>query len=383
LFTAENSFKARMGRRLAMVDPAVFGQKQKEQSDLLSAIRANPQLAASVGAAPDEIAKAIETYRGFYQAYFFAEAAAGGGSELLTYARMIVRGAAERAKPDGDRLPAYTNANLPGVEAELLADTPVETPLENILLTFWLSKTREYLTVDNALVRKMLGKESPEGLAARLVAGTKLGDLAERRRLWAGGADAVARSNDPLIVFVRAWDGDARAVRTRYQQEVEGVLAKAHERLAKARFALYGDKIYPDATFTLRLSYGRVAGWTEPSGEKVAPFTYFAGLSQRATGAPPYKLAPSWTKALPTLTPTTIFDVSTTNDIIGGNSGSPLIDKEGRVAGAVFDGNIHSLGGDVSYDPRLNRTIAVASTAVLEALRKVYDADALAAELSR
>jgi hypothetical protein len=361
----------------------VFGQKQKEQSDLLSAIRANPQLAASVGAAPDEIAKAIETYRGFYQAYFFAEAAAGGGSELLTYARMIVRGAAERAKPDGDRLPAYTNANLPGVEAELLADTPVETPLENILLTFWLSKTREYLTVDNALVRKMLGKESPEGLAARLVAGTKLGDLAERRRLWAGGADAVARSNDPLIVFVRAWDGDARAVRTRYQQEVEGVLAKAHERLAKARFALYGDKIYPDATFTLRLSYGRVAGWTEPSGEKVAPFTYFAGLSQRATGAPPYKLAPSWTKALPTLTPTTIFDVSTTNDIIGGNSGSPLIDKEGRVAGAVFDGNIHSLGGDVSYDPRLNRTIAVASTAVLEALRKVYDADALAAELSR
>lgn len=383
LFTTENSFKARLGRRLALIDPAVFAQKQKEQDDLLRAVRANPQLAASVGAAPDEIAKAIDDYRGFYQYYYFAEAAVGGGSELLGYARALVRAAAERNKPDGERLPAYTNANLPRVEAELLAETPIEAPLENILLSFWLSKTREYLAADHAFVRKLLGKESPEGLAARLVAESKLGDVAERRRLWLGGADAIARSTDPMIVFARGWDGEARAMRARYQQEVEGVLAKAHERLAKARFALYGDKIYPDATFTPRLSYGRVAGWTEPSGDKVAPFTNFAGLSQRATGAPPFKLAPTWAKALPTLSPDTIFNVSTTNDIIGGNSGSPLVDKEGRVAGAVFDGNIHSLGGDVIYDARLNRTIAVASTAVLEALRKVYGADALVAELSR
>ncbi len=383
LFSQENSFKGRSGRRLALVDPAVFAAKQAEQNELLARINADAKLKGSVGDAFGEIASATTTFSGFYQTYYFAEQAPGSGSELMAFARMLVRGAAERGKPDSERLPGFTQASLPRIEAELLAATPVENPLERLLISFWLSKTREYLTADNALVRKILGKESPEDLAARLVVGTKLGDAAERARLWKGGAKAIAESNDPLIVFVRNWDDDARAERKRYKEAVEGPTIQAHERLAKARFAIYGDTTYPDATFTLRLSYGRVRGWTEPNGTAVAPFTYVSGLGERATGAPPYKLTPSWQAKLSSLNPGTIFNVSTTNDIIGGNSGSPLVDREGRVAGAAFDGNIHSLGGDYIYDARLNRTVSVASTVILEALSNVYGADALVAELTK
>ncbi|MEJ0022494.1 MAG: S46 family peptidase [Alphaproteobacteria bacterium] len=381
LFGQENSFKARLGRRLALIDPAVFAAKQAQEADLLKRIAADPKLKADVGDAFGEIAKAIAAYEDFYQTYYFAEQAPGYGSELIGFARKLVRGAAERAKPDNERLPGYTEASIGSTEASVLAATPIEKPLETILISFWLSKTREYLTADDPFVHKVLGKESPEGLAARLVVTTKLGDPAERARLWKGGEKAIAVSTDPLIVFMRGWDDDARAVRKRYEQEVDGPIALAHQRLARARFAVYGDKLYPDATFTLRLSYGRVKGWTEPSGRVVEPFTFFSGLGARATNAPPFKLAPSWAKAYASLAPGTIFDVSTTNDIIGGNSGSPLIDRDGLVAGAAFDGNIHSLGGDYIYDGALNRTVSIASTAILEALAKVYGADALVTEL--
>jgi hypothetical protein len=383
LFSQENSFKARIGMRLALVDPAVFGVKQAEEADLIKRIGADAKLKADVGDAFGEIARSTSAFSAFNQFYYYAEQAPGSGSELMNFARTLVRGAAERAKPDGQRLPGYTDATIGKTESDLLAATPVEKPLETLLISFWLSKTREYLTADDPFVRKLLGKESPEGLAARLVVGTKLGDRAERARLWKGGAKAIADSRDPLIVFVRSWDEGARAIRKRYEEEVDGPIVLAHQRLAKARFALYRDTLSPDATFTLRLSYGRVRGWTEPSGRVVEPFTYFSGLSARATGAPPFKLAPSWEKRITSLEPGTIFDVSTTNDIIGGNSGSPLIDREGRVAGAIFDGNIHSLGGNYIYDGRLNRTVSVASTAILAALSEVYGASDLVAELKQ
>jgi hypothetical protein len=383
LFSQENSFKGRLGRRLALVDPKVFAAKQAEEADLVKRIAGDPMLKAEVGNAVGEIARATAVYGGFYQNYYFAELAPGYGSELVGFARTLVRGAAERAKPDNERLPGFTEASIGRTQADLLAPTPIEKPLETILISFWLSKTREYLTADDPFVRKVLGKESPEGLAARLVVGTKLGDPAERARLWKGGARAIAESTDPLIVFVRGWDEDARALRKRYEREVDGPIVLAHQRLARARFALYGDAPYPDATFTLRLSYGRVRGWAEPSGRVVPPFTYFSGLGARATNAPPFRLSPAWAKAYASLTPGTIFDVSTTNDIIGGNSGSPLIDRDGLVVGAAFDGNIHSLGGDYIYDGALNRTVSVASTAILEGLSKVYGANELVAELSR
>ncbi|MES1197569.1 MAG: S46 family peptidase, partial [Pseudomonadota bacterium] len=164
-------------------------------------------------------------------------------------------------------------------------------------------------------------------------------------------------------------------------REVEGPITRAQERIAQARFRAFGDTIYPDATFTARVTYGRVLGWTEPSGRAVPAFTHFDGLWTRATGADPFKLSPTWVAAESALDPQTIFDVSSSNDIIGGNSGSPLLDREGHVVGAVFDGNIYSLGGEYFYDGSLNRTVSVASTAIKAALTQVYHADALMAEL--
>jgi hypothetical protein len=381
LFGVENSFKAFTGRRLALVSAQGDALVSRAEADLRGRVQRNRASAREAGGAWDEIAQATQTYRGFYLAHQYAEVRAGGGSELFAWARHIVRGAAERAKPNAERLPAYADARLPSLEAGLFAETPVEPALEQMLLQFWLEKMREYMTADDPLVRRALGRESPEGLSARLVVGTRLADPAERRRLWEGGAAAIAASEDPLIVFVRSWDDDARALRTRYAQEVEGPIARAQERVARARFRAFGDATYPDATFTLRLSYGRVAGWTEPGGRAIAPFTRVAGLYDRATGAAPYQLAPSWAQARARLDGETIFNVSTTNDIIGGNSGSPLLDREGRVVGAAFDGNIHSLGGEYFFDADLNRTISVAVTAIESALVNVYGMEALAREL--
>ncbi|MBI1251305.1 MAG: S46 family peptidase [Alphaproteobacteria bacterium] len=381
LFSVENTLKALAGRRLALVDPQSFAQVSRAESDLQTRVSRNRAAQREAGQPWNDVSEATAAYRGFFLAYQYLERRAGSGSELFNYARHIVRGAAEREKPNDERLTAYTDARLQTLESQLFAATPIEAPLEELLLSFWLEKTREYLTTDDPRVRQMLGRESPEELATRLARGTRIGDPAFRRQLWEGGAAAVSASDDPMIVFVRAWDDAARALRTRYEQEVEGPTERAQERIARARFRAFGETIYPDATFTLRLSYGRVAGWTEAGGENVGPFTRFSGLYDRATGADPYALAPSWSAAQPRLDPNTIFNVTTTNDIIGGNSGSPLLDREGRVVGAVFDGNIHSLGGEYFFDPRLNRTIAVAATAVQEALVDVYGMQSLASEL--
>jgi hypothetical protein len=192
---------------------------------------------------------------------------------------------------------------------------------------------------------------------------------------------AIQASDDPMIQYVLRIDPEARKLRSQWDNRVTGPISAASEKIAKARFAAYGDKVYPDATFTLRLSYGKIEGWTY-NGTTVPPFTYFKGLYERATGQPPFDLDPRWIAAKGKLNPDTVFDVSSSNDIIGGNSGSPLINAKGEVIGAIFDGNIHSLGGNYGYDPALNRAVSVSTAAVSEALRKVYGADALADELA-
>jgi hypothetical protein len=251
------------------------------------------------------------------------------------------------------------------------------------VLTFWLEKMREYMTADHPLVRQVMGRESPEQLARRLVSETRLADPAYRAALFDGGAAAVAASNDPLIAFVSQFDAEARALGARLRSEVEGPTTRAQERIARARFQLMGTTAYPDATFTLRLSYGAVQGWTEPDGRAIPPFTTTAGLWDRATGADPFIAPASWLAARDRLDPTTIFNVSSTHDIIGGNSGSPLLDRNGEVVGAVFDGNIHSLGGEYFYDGTLNRSVTVAATIVEEALVDVYGMQGLVDELRR
>ena len=217
-------------------------------------------------------------------------------------------------------------------------------------LEWSLSKAREYLGADDPQTKLMLGKESPEDLARRLVAGTRLADPKVRLALWEGGKKAILASKDPLIVYARKIDANARAIDKQYDALVDAPITAAQAKLADARFAAYGDTIYPDATFTLRISYGRVLGWIE-RGKQVPTRTTLGGTYERATGAYPFDLAPAFVKNRSKIDMATTYDFVTTNDIIGGNSGSPVVDRQGAVIGAAFDGNIHSLGGNYGYDP--------------------------------
>ena len=220
-----------------------------------------------------------------------------------------------------------------------------------------------------------------EALAARLVAETKLDDADVRKQLWQGGKTAVAASHDPMIEIARSIDGESRAVRKQYEDEVEAPIAAAAERIAAARFAAYGTNVYPDATFTLRLNYGTVQGWME-NGTRVEPFTYLGRAFERATGATPFKIPDSWMKVKDQLDMRTPFCISTDNDLVGGNSGSPLIDAEGKIVGLIFDGNIHSIAGHYWFNAGNNRAIALHPAIIREALDKVYGAQWLLAELN-
>ncbi len=380
LFGLENSYKVYWGRLSALDNSAFMAAKRKDEADLeAKSIAAGDKLGRDFGDPWADIEKAQGAAQDLYLANRLIERGPTGSS-LFSYAKALVRAAQERAKPSSERLPGYADSQLPLLEKEVLDPEPVYPELEQLTLEFWLSKTREYLTADAPGTKLLLGRDSPEALSARL-AGSKLGDPAARKALWEGGMKAVQASDDPLIQFVLKIDAEARRLRGAYDDQVNGPTTTAAEKIAKARFAVYGDSIYPDATFTLRLSYGKIAGWTY-RGTAVPPFTNFAGLYERATGLEPFNLDPRWTAAKAKLTLGTVFDISTTNDIIGGNSGSPLVNAKGEVIGAVFDGNIHSLGGDYGYDGTLNRTVAVSTAAITEALRKVYGADGLASELT-
>lgn len=380
IFSNENGFKVAYGRQLALNNATFMTAKRKAEAELRAAVAADPALAARIGDPWSEI-EAIQTaYARAWLPYRQLEAEAGRGSKLFDYARTLVRAAEERPRPSVDRLAEFSDNRLLTAQRRLLAVGKLEPELEQLHLEFWLLKTREYLGTDRATLDIVLGKESPEALAARLVADTKLGDPAVRKALWEGGAEAIRASDDPLIQFVLRLDPPARAARKTWETEVTGPTGRAAERVAQARFAVYGDKVYPDATFTLRLSYGQVAGWSW-RGQEVTPFTTFGGLYARATGAAPYALAPRWVEARDRLNPDTVYNFVTTNDIIGGNSGSPVINARGEVIGAAFDGNIHSIAGAYGYDGTANRTVVVSTAAITEALLKVYGRDALVMEL--
>jgi hypothetical protein len=327
-----------------------------------------------------DIESASARERELYLRYTFLEIGAGFNSGLFRDARRLLRGADERTKPNTARLREFTEASLPLMQRELYARVPVYPELEVLTLSFSLERMREWLGPDDPVVRKLLVKESPRALATRLIAETKLDDADVRRQLWQGGKAAVDASLDPMIEVARAIDVDARAVRRQYEDEVEAPIAAAALRIAAARFKSYGTNVYPDATFTLRLNYGTVQGWLE-NGTAVQPFTHLDRAFERATGASPFRIPDSWMKVRAQLDMRTPFCISTTNDIVGGNSGSPLIDASGKIVGLMFDGNIHSIAGHYWFDPANNRAIAVHPAIIREALSKVYGAKALLAEL--
>jgi V8-like Glu-specific endopeptidase len=380
LFFVENSFKALRGRLEALQDPEVFDFKRKQEAELRAFVDADPVRKAKYGSAWDEIAKAEIAWRNVELPYLFVERGVGFNSTYFGYARALVRGAEERGKPNPERLREFTDAALPSVEQRLFSTAPVYPEFEQVKLAWSLTKLREWLGADDPLVHEVLGKESPEALAARLIHGTRLGDPAVRRALWNGPADAVAKSDDPFLVLARQIDPAARAIRKRYENEVESIVNQNSERIAAARFEKYGTRVYPDATFTQRFSFGEVRGWEE-HGKWIEPFTTIGGAFARATGYDPFRLPQTWLEAKGRLNLAQRFNFVTTNDIIGGNSGSPMINRAGEIVGLVFDGNIESLGGDFWFDERVNRAVAVHSGAILEALRKVYQADRLIQEL--
>jgi hypothetical protein len=239
---------------------------------------------------------------------------------------------------------------------------------------------REWLGPDAPMVRQLLSTEAPDEVAARLVAGSLLADPAVRMQLWNGGQAAIDASNDPFIALARDVDTQARELRKWHEDEIEAVVEAAHEDIARARFAVLGTSVYPDATFTLRLNFGAVQGWVE-NGTAIEPFTRLDRLFERATGQAPFAVPASWQEARATLDLATPFNLSTNNDIVGGNSGSPLINADGRIVGLVFDGNIHSISGSYWFDAAKNRTVAVHPAIIREALTKVYGAESLLAEL--
>ena len=379
LFGVENSFKAFWGELQALDAPGFIQAKRDGDLALKAKVDADPALKAQVGEPWAEITAAETYFAGVYAAYALIEGRPAPGSDLYGYARALVRAAAERQKPNADRLPEYTDARLPLLEKEVTDVKPIDPALEQLDLEFWLSKVREYLTADAPETKVMLDKDSPEDLAKQLAA-SRLIDPAYRKQLWDGGEAAIAASDDPLIRYVLRTDPTARVLRKQVDDRVAAPIQGAQARIAKARFAIYGASVYPDATFTLRLSYGKIDGWTIHD-HTVPPFTYFKGLYERATGKPPFQLTQRWIEAQPKLNPDTVFDISNSTDIIGGNSGSPLINGRGEVIGAIFDGNIYSLGGAFAYDPQVNRAVAVSTASITEALEKVYGDQELVREL--
>jgi hypothetical protein len=380
LFSLENGFKVYYGRQMVLNDKAFMDAKRAQEAELRARVAADPKLSAEIGDPWADMAVAQKAYAENYIAFRQLELEAGRNSRLYGWARTLVRAAQERTKPDAERMSDYVDARLPLEAKRLLDPRPVDPQIEQIQMEHWLLKTREYLTVDAPAVKTILGKDSPDALAARLVSGSKLADPAVRQALWDGGLAAVMASDDPMIQFVLKTDPDARAIRTIWEASVQGPTDRAAGKIAEARFAVYGDSVYPDATFSLRLSYGKVAGWSY-RGQDIGSFTRFGGLWDRATGAAPFALPQRWLDAKDRLNPDTVFDFVSTNDIIGGNSGSPVIDAKGQVIGAAFDGNIHSLGGAYGYDGSINRTVVVSTAAITEALDKVYGRKALLKEL--
>lgn len=376
LNSIENVIKVRRKQLDALHEDALLAGKGEAERALRAALAGDP----AFGDPWADIARAVDVERNLYLPYLFLEGAGGFNSANFRYARALVRAAAERDKQNTARLREYTDTALPRLERQMLAPVPVYAELENLTLSFSLERMREWLGPDHPVVRELLAADSPDSLAAKLVAGTQLADPAVRKRLWDGGAAAIAASDDPMIRLALAIDAPARAVRKRYEDEVEAPVAAAAEKIAAARFKVYGTNVYPDATFTLRLNYGTVTAWNE-GGVELAPFTRLGTAFARATGAPPFRIPDSWLAVRDSLDMQTPFCIATNSDIVGGNSGSPLVDAQGRIVGLLFDGNIHSISGNYWFDAAKNRAIAVHPAIIRESLRKVYRADAVLREL--
>jgi len=385
LNSVQNSLKVYRGQVAGLKDKALMDRKMKDEAALRKSIAATPERQKMYGDAWDAIAKAHQSLPSYVRERRIFDLGSGFNTTTFGIARTLVRLAAESEKPNAQRLPEFTDARRASLELALYSPAPVHDDFEKLKLADSLGFMVELLGADHPLVKQILDGKTPEVLAAELIDGTKLKDVAFRKQLAAGGRQAIEASNDPMIVLARTIDPKARELRKRYENEVIGVERANYSKIARARFDTEGTKLYPDATFTLRLSYGAVKGYME-NGKKVAPFTTLGGLYDRSTQFKsefPYNLPPRWLEKKSAVDLKTPFNFVSTDDIIGGNSGSPTINKNGELVGLIFDGNIQSLVGDFMYDESVNRAISVDVRAMNEVLRKVFGANDIADELTK
>lgn len=379
IFGLQNSLKVYIGRKDALADKAILEKKQADETDFRARIDANPEWKKEYGGVWVTIAKGEELVKPEIKGQIFRRS----DSRLLGMALQIVQYVTEVKKPDGERLPQYHDAGLQTLKFQLASPAPIPASLEKLYMTTALSLGTDKMGKDDPYFKAILNGNDIATTVNTLIDGTKMGDPAFRKSLMDGGEAAVAASTDPMIVTARRLDPVVRANQMRLRDTISTILTPAGEKLGKARFLAYGRDAYPDATFTLRLSYGTVDGYPY-NGTIAPPFTTFYGLYDRAasfSNKDPFNLTPKQAAALPKLDLSTPLDFVTTNDIIGGNSGSPVVNREGELVGLVFDGNIESMAGDFVYDGTKNRTVAVHSAGMMEALRKIYGAGALADEI--
>jgi len=418
----QNARKVYDGRAAALLNPAVMSAKQADDDALRTYARANSydnadfrtrayndalakaKSAITTGAEAPTVNRKLETVNDFtdtlaawddiaaaqktLQKNFVRSALLESmplSSTLSRIARTLLRAAGESLKPNGDRLREFRDSDRPSLELALFSDEPIYPDYEIVKLTEYLTLTAQKLGVDDPAVRALLAGKSPAERAAELINDTKLADVSFRRQLYAMTPAQLAAVDDPMLAAMRSIDADARAARKINEEQAE-IIEQAHAKIARVRYARDGDRVYPDATFTLRLSYGTIKGFHDEQGRPIAPFTRIAGLYERAQqhqNREPFNLPQSWADAATKgrINKDTPMNFVSTTDIIGGNSGSPVLNRNAEFVGLIFDGNIQSLAGDYYYDIADNRAVSVDARAIIEALRSVYHADALADEL--
>jgi hypothetical protein len=383
IFGLQNSQKAITGYESGLLDKSIMDSKATDEAKLRAAFKADSKN-ANAGDPWEEIAQAEKVQKEIFLNLTYLERLRGFASRLSQTARILVRAAAEKPKSNAERMREFRDSNLPSLEQQLFSTEPVYKNLDTALLADSLAEMQDALGKDNSDVQKVLQGKSPADAAKEMIAGTKLDDVAVRKQLYEGGQAAIDASTDPLIVAMRTIDASARSVRKQFEDKVDSVVRRDGTIVAKARFAQNGFSLPPDATFTLRLSYGAVKGFQE-DGKSIPFATNLSGAYEHAAEhgyQAPYKLPESWMSSKPKLDLKTPFDFVSTADIIGGNSGSPTVNKKGEVVGIIFDGNIESLPWNFAFSEVQGRAVSVDSRGIQEALRKIYGATPLADELA-